>query len=141
MKQGTGLGIWLTILASLLLVAGLWITCAAQRWGGDGRQHDRVEETVYLILAAATTVIVIPGVFLQIRKVRALATRGVTTIGRIEKMSLLTKQGMSPTTIVYTVAGREYRVRRDLARSKVEVGGTVEILYDPQNPKRFSIQI
>jgi hypothetical protein len=138
----TGLSIWLTATAAILLLIGLWGTCAWQQWGGDPNAiRDPTEILVYRIFAAAVTAIVIPGLYLQIRKVRALTTRGLTTQGRIEKISRLTRHGLSPTTIVYTVNNQEYRIRRDLPRNKLEPGGQVTILYDPQNPNCFAIQL
>ena len=127
---------WLAIVASVLLLGALWGTWWWVKWGGEpGTVRDRTEIMTYLIFAAAATVVILPGLLLHVRKIRVLASRGVTTEGRVVKVSMFSKHGLAPTTIVYTVGGREYRIRRDLPR----VGSTVTILYDPEMPKRFAI--
>ena len=129
--------IWLTAVACSLLLAGLWGWAGWQKWGGDpATQRDPMATLVYTALAGVATVVIVPVVFFQIRAVRALATRGVTTQGRVENISVFGKYGKSPTTVAYTVDGREYRIRRDMIRARVAVGGAVTILYDPQKPKR-----
>ena len=133
-------GIWLTIAAAILILGGLWGFCAWEKWGGDRTTaHDPTELMVYTIFTAVATGIVVPGVLLHVLKLHALATRGVTTQGRVEKISTFGKHGLSPTTVAYTVADREYRIRRDLPRNRVAVGGTITVLYDPLNPKRFTL--
>jgi hypothetical protein len=137
-KYGTRMT-WLTAVACSLLIAGLWGCWASQQWGDQSKPRDPLAAKMYLCFAIAATVIIVPVMFLQLRSVRALASRGVTTQGRVEKISMFGRHGKSPTTVVYTVDGREYRIRRDLVRRLVEVGGTVVILYDPQKPKRCDI--
>jgi hypothetical protein len=130
----------LSMAAAVLILGGLWGFCGWQRWGGDrDTPRDPTELIVYPAFASIATLIIVPGLILQIRKVRILATRGVMTQGRVENVSIFCKHGVSPTTISYFAGDREYRIRRDLPRNRVREGGFVTVLYDPQNPNRLSI--
>ena len=134
-----GASAWLMLAASVLILGALWGFFAYQKWSDTQQStRDPLALTVWFSFAAAGTVIIVPLMFFHLRKLRALAIRGVATEGLIEQLSPLTRDGQSPTTIVYTVDGHNYRVRRDLPRRVVQLGGTITVLYDPQNPKRFS---
>ena len=62
---------WLVAGASLFLLVGLWGTWAWVKWGGKDAPRDPTEQLVYFGFALLATVIIVPGVLLHIRKIRA----------------------------------------------------------------------
>ncbi len=73
------------------------------------------------------------------RKFRRLGDAGKWTQGRIVAKSVLTRGGMVPTTVTYSVDGREYTARKDMLSKDRVVGDPVKVLYDPTNPERCEL--
>lgn len=126
-----------------LVVAFMWLLYLL-RAGFDvdlishSGQQDKVPTATYLGLAIAATVICFIWATVLVRKQRDLASRGRSTTGTVTSTSALQKRGFSPTTISFEVDGKPYKVRKDLRRTYV-VGQTVQIVYDPDNPKSCEI--
>ena len=129
-------------MACSLLVIFLWGYWALDRWSVEKRTlSDPTAEKTYLIFAAIVTALILPILVIKLRSVRALASRGIIVEGRVEKVRFRFRVGNHPTTVVYNVDGVDYRIRRDMEARRAQVGRKINILYDPQKPKRCDIVI
>ena len=142
-KMHTGLGAYLAPFSVSLL---LWLLYLLKRFAGFDLydslhseqlryNHHPLDKTpLYLGAATVGTIGAIIVGSMSSRKAGRLVRNGVETTGTVIAKSDLSSGGMSPTTIVYTVNGKEFRFRRDLPAKLYQVGDTVRILYDPLRP-------
>jgi len=73
------------------------------------------------------------------RRMNVLLKQGVWTEARIVKIGSVSANGMTPTTLAFTVDGREYSIHRDLPEEdlrSMDRSTRIPIIYNPKNPKQ-----
>jgi hypothetical protein len=128
------------------LVAALWAAYfyKASQAGDDGRwiQNTFDRPAVWLVLAAAATVVVPVAFLVSGRNFVWLVRHGTEVWGRVVSVSALSHAGSRPVTYAYTVGGTEYTLKRDtptLWADQYEPGTPVLVLVDPRKPRRATV--
>lgn len=93
-----------------------------------------------LVGAVVATPIILAWGARQAKKADALATRGVTTNGRIEHVGVLTKHGNAPMKVSYVAGGKPMTVKVDLPLDYFAEGQAVTVVYDPQRPRDCDVR-
>jgi hypothetical protein len=107
--------------------------------------HDRYAHntgTSVWVLLSLAIVATIAGLIIgrmNSAKAHTLMSKGVEATGTVVAQSGIRSRGMTPTTIAYTVDGKEIRFRKDMPSGSYDVGDTVRILYDLEHPENRDI--
>ena len=126
--------------ALYLMKVAFGIDIIAHTTAETGNPRDDINSTPVLLgVAIGFTLIAGLWALHKVRKLKALASRGVKGQGTVVSCGTISRRGLTTISIQYTVDGQNYKIRKDMPSGLHPVGSFVDIFYDPQKPRRAEV--
>ncbi len=101
----------------------------------------RTGGTIYLLFAGVVTAISVPLFFVRLQRIKHLFANGILIKGEIERVQFL--KGASRVEYKFSFGSQEIKtgaaVNKTATVKQLRAGQQVELVVDPQNPKRSFI--